>query len=160
MKQREARHPVAVPARLRLASGWTDATILNLSNRGLMFRSRERLERGHFLELRRGGHVIVAQVVWSEDGCHGARAQGVLPVADIVLDKAPPRGLLGLGDRRAERRVPREAADTNRQRGRATQFFLAGIGVTCAAFLLADTAFGVLAKPLDRVEMALAGPSR
>ncbi len=76
MKQREARQPVAVPARLRVATGWQDATILNMSTRGIMFRCTFPMERGHYLELRRGGHVIVAQVMWGRDGRYAAKTAG------------------------------------------------------------------------------------
>lgn len=155
MKQREPRHNVVVPARIRGATGWADATILNLSNRGLMFRSTERQERGNYLELRRGGYVIIARVMWSDGIRHGARSQGIIPVADIILDKASARS----ADPRTERRAtPRPAgrADASRTRGGQIEFVVAGIGVACAAVLAAYLTFGALHASLAAVEVALA----
>lgn len=155
MREREARHEVKVPARLRVASGWQDAVILNLSSRGLMFRCTAPVQRGHFLELRRGGHVIVAQVMWSEGGKCGAKAQGLIPIADVVLDKAPKRSALLPAERRAVPRTTAERVDAARRAGRAMEVLLAGFGAVCAAFLLADFARATLGAPMERVGAAL-----
>lgn len=154
MKQREPRHKVVVPARIRAANGWADATILNLSNRGVMFRSKVRHERGNYLELRRGSYVIIARVMWSDGIRHGARAQGIIPVADIILDKASARSSGPQAERRARPR-PAGRADTRRNRGRQLEFVVAGIGVACAALLAADLTFGTLHASLAAVEVAL-----
>ena len=156
MKAREQRHDVAVPARLRMQTGWTDATILNLSARGLMFRTQERLERGHFLELRRGNHVIVARVVWSDGKRCGARAQDVLPVRDIIHDKKASRAASPAIEPRAATRTVTDRADAARRRGRSIEFFIFGMAVACSAFLIAEFASTMLAAPLARVEIALA----
>lgn len=155
MKQREPRHNVVVPARIRTVGGWADATILNLSNRGVMFRSTVRHERGNYLELRRGSYVIIARVMWSEGTRHGARAQGIIPVADIILDKAADRSA-GLQTERRARPRPTGRADFSRNRGRRLEFIVAGIGVACAALVAADLTFGALHASLTAVELALA----
>lgn len=155
VKAREQRHDVAVPARLRLQTGWTDATILNLSSRGLMFRTQQRLERGHFLELRRGNHVIVARVVWSDGKRCGARAQDVLPVSDIIHDRKAARAAAA-ADRRLTPRTIAERADSSRRNGRSVEFFVLGMAVACGACLLADAAGSILAVPMARIELALA----
>ena len=154
MKQREPRHNVVVPARIRAADGWADATILNLSNRGVMFRSTVRQERGNYLELRRGSYVIIARVMWSDGARHGARAQGIIPVADIILDKAADRSVRRQTERRARPR-PAGRADASRTRGRRIEFVVTGIGVACAALVAADLTFGALRAPLAQVEVAL-----
>lgn len=122
MREREARHEVTVPARLRVDDGWQDAIILNLSTRGLMFRCTAPVQRGHFLELRRGGHVIVAQVMWSDGGKCGARAQGFLPIAELMFDKPAKRTLLTPRERRVFPRTTAERAAQARQSGRAMPF--------------------------------------
>lgn len=155
MREREVRQPVSVPARLRVDSGWQDAVILNLSTKGLMFRCAAPVQRGHFLELRRGAHVIVAQVMWSEDGKCGAKAQGLIPIADLVLDRPSKRSKLLPVERRAAPRTSAEQAETARRAGRAMELVLAGFGAICAAFFIADLAFGLLHAPLAEVESAL-----
>lgn len=156
MREREVRQPVSVPARLRVDSGWQDAVILNLSTKGLMVRCAAPLQRGHFLELRRGSHVIVAQVMWSEGGKCGARAQGLIPIADLVLDRPGRRSQLLPAERRAVPRTTAERAEAARRAGRAMELVLAGFGAVCAAFLLADFARSTLGAPMERVEAALA----
>ncbi len=155
MKQRETRQPVAVPARLRVAAGWQDATILNLSTRGVMFRCTVPMERGHFLELRRGSHIIVAQVMWERDGRYGAKAQGLIPIADVVLDKPAIRSVLRPIERRIVPRSVTERAESARRCGRAMEMLLAGLGAVCAAFILADLAYGAFGIPMRAVELAL-----
>lgn len=155
MREREARHEVKVSARLRVDDGWQDAIILNLSTRGLMFRCTAPIQRGHFLELRRGGHVIVAQVMWSDGGKCGARAQGLIPVADVTFDKPAERAILLPVERRAVPRTNAERAETARRTGQAMELVLAGFGAICAAFFIADLAFGLLHAPLAEVESAL-----
>lgn len=158
MKQREARQPVAVPARLRVAAEWQDATILNLSTRGVMFRCSAPMERGHFLELRRGGHVIVAQVIWARDGRYGAKAQGLIPIADVILDKPKARPRLLPVERRLVPRTIKERAESARHCGRAMEMALAGFGAICATFFLADLAYGVLGQPMRAIGSALTVP--
>lgn len=154
MKQREPRHPVAVPARVRAAKGWADVTILNLSSRGLMFRSTHRHQRGGYLELRRGSHVIVARVMWSDGTRHGARAQGIIPVADLIFDNPAKRDAMASGDRRSRPRAV-DKAEIHRRLGQKLQFFAAGLGVTCAAVMAAYAAFDALRRPLAQVEVAI-----
>ena len=158
MKQREPRHAAKVPVRVRAPGGWADGTILNLSNRGLMFRSQHCFDRGHYLELRRGNHVIVARVVWSDGARCGARAQNVIPVADLLLDRPAGRGVLANRERRSSPRTAKQRGDVSRQRGRRLEFFFAGVGVTCAAILAADVTFSALGAPLRQVEAALSSP--
>jgi hypothetical protein len=154
--QREPRHAVQVSARLRGPAGWCDAIILNLSNHGLMFRCTEPLERGHYLEIRRGNHVIVARVVWSERGKCGARAQGVIPLADLILDKAAPRRRLLAIDRRTNPRSGRVRHDRSLFRARGTEHLVAAIAGAAVAITLAGTVLSTLARPMATVEAAIA----
>ncbi len=131
------------------------AVILNLSTKGLKFRCTAMLQRGHFLELRRGSHVIVAQVMWSDGGMCGARAQGLIPIADVVLDKPSKRSMFTPVERRAAPRTSVEQAETARRSGRAMEMLLAGFGAVCAAFFIADLAFGILKSPLEKVETVM-----
>ncbi|MBB3764066.1 PilZ domain-containing protein [Sphingomicrobium lutaoense] len=155
MKAREERVPTMVPARLRKGTDWHDATILNLSANGLMFHCQEPYSRGHFLEIRRGRHVIVAQVMWSEAGKVGARTQDELEVFAIINDRPARRRSFGLAvDRRHERRPP--SGERSRQQARMFEYAVAGllaVTASVAAFTMVQQFF---ASPVSRIEAALA----
>lgn len=158
MKQREERVPTMVPARLRGNDGWQDATIVNLSERGLCFRAPKAMPRGHYLELRRGSHVIVAQIVWSAEGKCGARTQDKLPVFDIINDRPASRKKFGLAvvDRRRDHsRKPQ----WQRQLGKRIEFIGVGLVGILIAVGIAQSVYSTLSAPLKAVEAALvSGP--
>lgn len=158
MKQREERVPAHVPARLRGQSGWSDATITNISEHGLCFVSNGRYERGHYLELRRGSHVIIARIVWSADGRCGAQTQDTLPVFDIINDRPAARRKFGLAvvERRRDRtRTP----DWQRQLGQRLQFASLGLVGLFVAVGIGQSVYSTLSTPFRAVEAALvSGP--
>lgn len=154
MKQREERVPAHVPARLRGQAGWSDATITNISEHGLCFVSNGRYERGHYLELRRGSHVIVARIVWSEGKRCGAQTQDTLPVFDIINDRPAARRKFGLAvvERRKDRtRTP----DWQRQLGQRLQFACLGVVGLFVAVGIGQSVYSTLSEPLRAVEAAL-----
>lgn len=156
MKPREERVPTMVPARLRTGAEWKDATILNLSAHGIIFRSCSSYPRGHFLEIRRGGHVIIAQVMWSDAGKVGARTQDELEVFAIINDRPAQRRSFGLAvDRRREkRRLP--ADERSRQQARAMEFALGGLFALSAAIATLTMVQQLFSDPVERIEAALA----
>ena len=148
---------------MRMGAVWRDASILDLSSRGLMIQAGEPLPGGSYVELRRGRHLIVARVIWSDDRRSGLRTQDVLPTDAII---AEPENCAGKpftpqhdrrvdGDRdRAKRAV---AHDQSRLRGRAFEFAaVALIGAVCGSIAY-RTVGDMLSRPLDAVEIALAG---
>lgn len=154
MKNREPRTPVSVPARYRHGAQWKDAVICNLSPRGLMFRCDVPMQRGDFLELRRGGHVIVAQVMWSDDGACGARSQDLLPIDDIVHCR-PARRIANFGERRAEPRTSAQQAERSRRVGKLAEFAIIGaVGIVSAAGI-AQAVYTTLSTPMQTVRAAL-----
>ena len=156
-RPRELRRRVVIPARLRFGAHWSDACILNISSRGMMIQSGRAGPAGSTVELHRGGHVIIASVVWREGSRAGLRTDDRLPVDDIM--SAAQSGSLrlvasegALVERRTKRRP---SADHARLRGRAMEF--AGVGaiaisLAVGVWSLADQAF---AKPMARIEAAL-----
>ena len=143
-------------ARLRAGAAWHDACILNLSSRGLLLQTAAPPERGSYLEVRRGPHVIVARVVWTSDKRAGLLAQDRLPVEAIVAEvPAPARN----DDTPVERRrAPRPTAirhERSRERARAMEF----AGLAIAGLLAASSGFVVVQEALDaplaRVSAAL-----
>ena len=79
-----------LPARMRSASGWSDACILNLSSRGLLVYSNGTANPGSFVEVRRGGQLVVARVVWRENQRIGLSSSDAVRVNDIS-DETPTR---------------------------------------------------------------------
>jgi hypothetical protein len=152
-RQRELRRRVLVPARLRHGSSWSDVCILNVSSRGLMIHTGRAIAHGSRVEVRRGDHVIIAQVVWREGGRAGLRAEDRVPVEDIVtLGQSPS---LQLTAANSERRKHPRSDDHSRIRGRAIEFCgfaLIAAALTGAGLSMVGAAF---ARPLAAVSAAL-----
>ena len=82
--EREWRRCVRVRARINSPAGWRDASILNVSSRGLMIAAPSCSDPGTMVELRGGDQVIAARVIWRKGQRAGLRSDGVLPVMDII----------------------------------------------------------------------------
>lgn len=157
MKSREPRRKVMLKARMRVASAWHDACILNLSSRGLMLQTSNPPVRNSYLEIRRGPHVIVARVMWAKGQRVGLLAQDPLPVEAIVTQEAvPERGVCAKPVER--RRVPRgttDRAEANRRWGQRLQYLVIALAGACAAVIAAVEAREALASPMDAVAATL-----
>ena len=156
-RPRELRRRVVLPARLRTGAQWSDACILNISSRGMMIHSGRAGPEGTRVELRRGEHVIIARVMWSEGGRAGLRSDERLPVEEIMsLSHSSALQLVASGGDLVDRRKrPRPQPDNARLRGRAFEF----IGVGAVALTLALGIWGLaqeaLARPLAAAAAAL-----
>lgn len=138
---------------MRVGASWSDTCILNMSSRGLMAQAAVALERGSYTEIRRGRHVIVARVVWSNGHRIGLRAQDCLPIDSIVADEAAPERPGAKVERRATGRTTHEE-----HRYQAHAFEFAGMavgGLLAAAFLVA--ALRDVLRPLGQVAAVLGG---
>ncbi|QNM83436.1 hypothetical protein H8M03_03620 [Sphingomonas sabuli] len=145
-----------LPARMRSASGWSDACILNISPRGLLVYSTGGAKPGSFVEIRRGTQLVVARVVWRQNQRMGLSSTDPFRVEDIISNEVAAAAVQAT-TRMAERRVIPRTADDNRLRARAFEF------LCIAAFAVALTgsvvfyAYEVMAAPLAAVRAALAG---
>ncbi|WP_183932801.1 PilZ domain-containing protein [Sphingomicrobium lutaoense] len=155
MKTREPRTPVIIPARLRDRTGWTDATVLNMSQRGLMFTSSAQMQRGQYVELRRGPYVIVARVAWTNGKHCGARSQDSLPIDDIIRLRPPPKRDSELVERRASPRKDSGKPDARNIGRNFENIALAVAGLIGVAFI-AHTTFVALSQPIQKVVASLA----
>lgn len=147
MKTREQRRKVVVPARMQAGGRWSDACILNVSSRGLLLHSSSAPSAGSYLEIRRGQHVMVARVVWTEAERFGVQNQDRLPVDAIVRD-LPSIGSAtskesGFVERR---RRPRERHERSRQAGRWLEYAAFAIG----GMIAASTAYGAVSTAIAR----------
>lgn len=160
-KPRAPRVKVVLPARMKDQRGWHDVRILDISSSGLMARSMAAPSRGSYLELRRGCHVIVARVVWSNGQQFGLQSQSRLVPSDIIGDKTarPSAPATAGGQPEVERRiVPRVAGQAHEQsrfRARALEF----LGIVALAaflgFLALDVSQQALAHSMKAVDRSL-----
>ena len=161
LKPREHRLRVVLPARMKDHRGWHDVRILNISSKGLMARSPATPSRGSYLEVRRGGHVIVVRVVWSSGQHFGAQAQSRLVPSEIIEETsgAAPPATRPNGHAPAERRAsPRPAGRAHEQsRWRARMLEYVGIVSLVAVFavLALDASQQALAYSMKAVDDSL-----
>lgn len=158
-RPRELRRRVVIPARLRAGAQWTDACILNISSRGLMIQSGRAGPKGTMVELRRGEHVIVAQIVWREGARAGLRVEERLPVEEIMsASQSKSLQLVATNGAIVDRRKgPRAEAVDARLRGRALEFLGVGAIAVVLALCIWTMVQQTLAGPLTKVEAALGG---
>lgn len=157
LKAREPRRKVMIKARMRAGASWSDACILNMSSRGMLVHAPTAPARGAYLELRRGGYVIVARVVWANDNRFGVQTQDVVPADDLIRNPdgagqsiAPQQS--GFVERRA---APRQRHEASRWRARAVEFGTFALLGGVAATLMLGAMSEVLAHPMELVETAL-----
>lgn len=145
---------------MRIGAAWRDACILDLSSRGLMIQADEPLSGGSYIELRRGRHVIVARVMWSNSRRSGLYTQDVLPTDAIIAepDRSEGPALVPQQERRLNRAPTQRAFahEQSRWRSRAFEFALVAIvSGACGTFAYGAVS-EALARPLGKVEQALA----
>ncbi|QNN64138.1 hypothetical protein H9L12_07015 [Sphingomonas rhizophila] len=159
MKAREERRKVLIRARMRAPDGWHDACILNVSSRGLMVQAAQPAERGTYLEIRRGAHVIVGRVVWSGKHRLGLPAQDRLPVEALISDPdaavATPAGRSADGERRRSPRPAGRAHEGNRQWAGVMEFASIALAGAFAASLAYAAIGEALARPIATISDAI-----
>lgn len=160
MKAREPRRKVMLKARMRIGAAWRDACILDLSTRGLMIQASEPVRGGSYIEIRRGRHVIIARVMWSQDRRCGLLTQDPLPTEAIIAE--PDRSRDGEMVPPVERRISRPPPtvfdhEQSRWRARAFQFALVVMAGGACGTIAYGAVSDALSRPLAAVETALAG---
>ena len=163
MNAREPRRNVVINSRMRCGATWRDASILNMSSRGLGLHTLAPPKRGSYVEVRRGAHVIIACVVWVNGSRFGVRTQDAVPI-DAVINQ--PESSSGFSDHPPESEARGERRSTVRRRERqheasrtvasAMEFtFVAMLGAS-AAFLGLSLVNETIGKSLANVQFALA----
>lgn len=158
---------VRINVRVRTDDGWMDATVRNVSSRGMMLHSLQPLRRNQVVEIARGRSRVIGRVVWNNEAACGLQAQdrvdieGLLAKPDAIGNS---QGVSGRQDRRASpRQAPaRHAAtielqsESARLLGRAFEKVALLSAIACGGVLAASSAYEAMAAPLDKVEIALA----
>ena len=151
-KPRELRRRVIAAARLRRPRGWCDATILNISSRGLQIQTSWPLDEGSWIELRRGNNVIRAKVIWSQGVRAGLQADELIAVDELAADNVEDTVTAPRGTER--RRRPR-THEQSRWSARAVEFAgLLAIVLVLAVGVLEDFQ-QAFARPLAAVRQVL-----
>ena len=158
---RDDRKTVRIKVRVRTDSGWTDATVHNVSNHGLMLHSLRPLRTNEFIEVARGPNHIVGRVVWSDGAGCGLRTQDQVDIASLLGQPIAPGAAHERRQReRAEARPTRactieEQVQSSRALGQSFERVLILIVGAAVSLFAADSAYQTLASPLHEVEEAL-----
>lgn len=161
---RDPRTTVRLTARIRADGGWIDATIHNVSQRGMMVHSRYPLRRNQFVEIARGRERVIARIVWTDESASGLRAQDAIdlpallaqPTATRALPRDEARGLPGplKGSFAALSFVQR--ADASRRLGHRFGFTAMVAAIAVTVTLVVDGALDAASEPIEKVQLALA----
>ena len=148
---------------MRAGSNWGDASILNLSPRGMLIRTFSPPTVGSVAEVKRGCQIILGRVVWSADHQFGMRTADTISVNEfadngsLALAGAYPspravnaRSAIGLN---AEDEV-----DRSKRSSRQWQFACAAAFGLAAAGFAAISAHSILSEPLSAVSRSLRAP--
>lgn len=161
-RTREDRKAVRIGVRVRTDAGWIDATVRNLSSRGMMLQSLEPLQRNAFVEITRGRTRVVGRVVWSDDVNFGLQAQDAIDVSGLLTN--PGMQAAGaVADRRSAQRpsgparsyIALDRATSSRLMGRAMELAVVILAFASVSILTVTSALEAAEKPLEQVRNAL-----
>lgn len=164
-RPREDRKSVRIGVRVRTDAGWIDATVHNVSNRGLLLHSLRPLRRNDFIEVARGRHRIVGRVVWSQGAGCGMRTQDQIDIAGLLGKPGVPAPAQEHSKTpqmaaRGPVRTSEEQAQASRALGQSFERLMILVVGAAVSMLAAGSAYEALASPLHEVEMALGAAPR
>ena len=157
-RPREWRRRVILPALVRSDGGWIQATILNISSRGFLIQASRPIPKGSKVELRHGGLVSQAQVVWRDGARAGLAVESCVPVGEILSSGQAPGLRLTAAERSPiERRTAVRRRVDSRTCGRLFEFATIAVLAVCVGGCVVTLVNDTLARPLARVRQALDG---
>ena len=159
MKQREQRHQVVIPARVRWEGRWVPASIRNISSKGLMLRTTVPPPTGTYVEIQLGSGAITARSMWTLDQFCGLRSQDRLDVmalrgsrgskadASAAAVRSAPSPM-----RRPTGRNAQEQAELSKRLSALVQFVtVVAVGVGAAGSLGWEV-YQILSAPMAAIE--------
>ncbi len=160
-KNREPRTKVLTPVRMRCGARWSNVNVVDLSSRGLGLHADDPPDRGSYVELRRGGNlVIVGQVMWSRGARFGLRTQDQVWLDGLLNGTAAAAAAQAAPDEewRERRRAPRPdgGSEWSRIRGRMMQHGFVTAASLCATVLAGIMINESFAQPLHKLAATLA----
>lgn len=163
-RPREIRKSVRIGVRVRTDDGWIDATVRNVSQRGMMLDSLQPLRRSQFVEVARGRHRLVGRVVWSEATTCGLQARDCVDIHGLLAQ--PGSGSSGsTDDRRTHARSSApvrgakvaERAEASRLLGRGFEKAFMALALASVSILAVSSALEAGSAPIAKIDLALAG---
>lgn len=155
-KPREMRYPVAIDARIRAGRGLADATVCNISSRGMMVEFRRAVAAGTFVEILRPGSSFTGQVVWSIGRMAGIRIREWIDVVQVLrTGRLPDHAKLFAREPDLPFRKPVSISTVAHVHGRLLQFALLGTAIGCMAWFTAAQVSQLLQAPMTQVSTAL-----
>jgi hypothetical protein len=164
-KRQHLRRKVLIPARMKHGVGWSDVCIRDISSKGMLVQAGSPPGRGAYVEIRRGAHIIVAKVAWSQERQFGLTTQDLLPIDAIIQN--PQGGSFGRSagagpavqvERRASARTTAQSHALSRHTSSLMQYgfmlVLALAGAVAVMGFLRDA----FTQSLGAVESALDAP--
>lgn len=158
-KPRSARRKVRLHGRLRGEREWVDLSIRDLSERGLMAETDKPPPRGHYVEIRRQGHILIGVVVWSKGKRFGASLADSTDIDALISgsSSAPSKDRRNRATRPNDKRVLVLTSPSDwRWLGKAFERCSLAIFVAVAGFFLAMLAYDAIAAPIDKIENVMA----
>ena len=163
-RPRESRKSVHIGVRVRTDEGWIDATVRNVSQRGLMLHSPRPLRRNQFVEVARGRQLVVGRIVWSDATAAGMQARDCVDIGGLLAQSGAGSSN-GADDRRSKGRasapVPgasiAERAEASRLLGRGFEKAFMVLALASVSILAVGSALEAANAPIAKVGLALAG---
>ncbi len=116
-------------------------------------------QRGSYVEVGRGRHLIVARVMWTRQHRVGVHTQDLLPIDSIIAEPGEAGVEIAPSVAPAERRAAPRPAEVrhahSRLQARAVEFACIGAIGIAACMLAFGAVEGLFARPLHAVEAAL-----
>lgn len=158
-KTRPERRSAILRTCVRDDAGWSDMTICNVSERGLMLRGERVPPRGTIIEIRSGTTSIVADVRWSAAQRCGVRSRETIDIDALLRSgslRTKDRG--SVGERRAQVRHLEHHVQAARSRvvGRLIDNALMAALVVIGAIVLSAAVTGFLRSPFSQIQSGLA----
>lgn len=161
MQSREQRRNVVIRSKIRSGAAWRDASILNLSSRGLGLHAPAPPELGSYVEITRGPHIMVARVVWVRGNRFGVFTQDAIPIDSVISDCessglscSQPVSEMGV-ERRSTTRSLEHRHETNRALASAMEFVFIGVLGASGAMLAFNLVKQAIGSPVAQVLSAL-----
>lgn len=163
-KPRDRRQRIIVPARMNAGGRELPVMILNVSQRGMLASSSTPPPRGHYVEIRKGGVVIVGRVAWSGNQVFGVRTQDdidFLSLTGIRSEGMPDNAakVSRKGSAATSRRTDKAGSLSAYDKSRIVSSritYVASFIVSCAVAAAAGAlAYELLSKPIETIREAL-----
>jgi hypothetical protein len=153
----EPRTKALIKARIRDGGTQRDVCILDVSTRGLLATTARPPQRGEFVELLVGDHLLTGQVKWAGERRFGLALRERISVAALVAGERGPIALKHAQSAKRRSGSLLEALGADRRSlGRAVQFGIMLVVLGAAAWLLADYAGDGLSS-LQEARTAMSG---